>query len=160
METGLRCTESEVAELVAHLRTDPNAAGYVRWILDRVLTPWCEIVKSRPALGALSTLFETLGSGSGELRAARLTRRPRFLVREAHAFWRDSAGDEASFRLLEAYMNDARAGRLRNRTITLLDDANGIWIVDGNKRAVAIYETTNGRDDLTLPVFVLRATAR
>jgi hypothetical protein len=43
---------------------------------------------------------------------------------------------KAGRELIEAEKN----ARLVDRTITLLDDRNGLRIVDGNKRAVAIYE--------------------
>ena|SRR2546428_10829714 len=150
------CTVDEVAGLVAHLCTDRNAAGYAQRIVDRIVTPWRATVTGRAALGSLATIFVAFGSGTGERRASTLTGHARFLVREARAFWRDSTGDEAKFRLLEDYIADARAGRVIDRTITMLDDANGIRIVDGNKRAIAIYETTADADDVAVPVFILR----
>jgi hypothetical protein len=135
-----RCTAEESEQLVAHLLDDPNAAWYAAKIRQGEFTPWCATV-DRAALGGLSTIFVALGSGPGERRASRLTGRPRFLVNEARSFWRDSKGDEVKYRLLESYIEDARAGLLRDRTITLLDQGE-LHIVDGNKRAIAIYETS------------------
>jgi hypothetical protein len=148
-----RCTAEESAALIAHLRTDDNAKGYVPMILDGRLTPWLETVDRRDALGALSTLFENLGAQY----AAKLHGRPRFLVREAREVWRQAKGDEAKFALLEQYLEDERAGRLANRTITAVDTGAELIIVDGNKRAIAIYEAADpDGEELELPVFVLR----
>jgi hypothetical protein len=145
-----RCTAQESAELTAHLRTDDNAKGYVPIILDGRLTPWLGTIVGRDALGALSTLFVNLGAQY----AAKLHGRPRFLVREAREVWRQAKCDEAKFALLERYLEDERAGRLANRTITAVDTGAELVIVDGNKRAIAIYEASGA--ELELPVFVLR----
>lgn len=144
-----RCSATETATLIAHLRSDDNAKGYVPMILDGRLIPWLETVDARAALGGLSTLFGNLGAQT----AAQITGRPRFLVSEAREVWRHAKGDESKFALLEEYLEDERAGRLKNRTITAIDTGAELVIVDGNKRAIAIYEAATAAQ---VPIFVLR----
>ena len=148
-----RCSTSEIATLVAHLRTDDNAKGYVSPILTGQLVPWVGTIEGRDALGGMSTLFENLGVSS----AAKATGRRRFLVREAREIWRQAKGDDAKYALLERYIDDEGAGKLANRTITALDTGAELVIVDGNKRAIAIYEAADpALDELSVSVFVLR----
>jgi hypothetical protein len=156
MVTARRATLAEAAAVVAHLRTDPNAAWVVSHVERGALVVWWDQVVGRDAIGALNICLENLGSGSGERRASRVTGRRWFRVSEARSAWRESTGDEAKYALLEQYIADAQAGRLRNRTVTLLDDANGVRIIDGDKRAIAIYETSAGQDSLALSIFILR----
>ena len=79
-------------------------------------------------------------------------------VFEARVQWRDSTGDELKYRLLEQYIDDAANDRIRNRTITLFNDGRRhVWIADGNKRAIAIYEASAGGAAVTVPVFIVRA---
>ena len=153
-----RATDAEVAALVAHLRTS-NVASLVPAILNGALTVWRDQIAGRAAFGAVDTFFASLGSGTGERRASTITGRQLFRVSEARQAWRESTGDEAKYRVLEQYIDDVRTGHLRDRTITVLDDANGVRIVDGDKRAIAIYEASTGQDDLTVPIHVLRPRA-
>jgi hypothetical protein len=122
-------------------------------ILGGRLTPWLETIEGRDALGALSTLFENLGTQY----AAKVTGRSRFLVGEAREVWRHAKGDETKIALLEQYVEDERAGTLTDRTITAVDTGAEISIVDGNKRAIAIYEAADpDGEELEVPLFVLR----
>lgn len=145
-------TAEDIATLIAHLRTDPNARWLIRYV--RPDSVWRDHVVGRAALGALDTCLENLGSGSGARIGSQMTGRRFFRVSEARDAWRASTGDEAKYRLLEQYIEDARNGRLANRTITLFDDGHP-RIVDGDKRAIAIYETS--ADPLTVPTFVVRS---
>ena len=47
-----------------------------------------------------------------------------------------------------------RNGRLVDRTITFLEDAEGLRLIDGNKRAVAIYEAAVSAMPLSFVVLV------
>src|SRR5206468_2834554 len=105
-----RATHAEVAALIAHLRTDPNA----RWVIPYVRpgSVWRDHVVGRAALGALDTCLANLGSGSGARVASQITRRQFFRVSEARHAWAESTGDEKAYRLLLQYIDDARNGRL------------------------------------------------
>jgi hypothetical protein len=149
----------EIAALVAHLRTS-NVAWLVPQIMSGALTVWRDEIIGREAFGALDTFFANLGSGSGQRIATRITGRRFFRVSEARQVWRESTGDEEMYQRLEQYIEDGRANRLRDRTITLLDVGTGAHIVDGDKRAIAIYEASVGQDDLNVPIYVLSPRAR
>ena len=144
-------TAADIATLIAHLRTDPNACWVIPYVRPDFV--WRDHVVGRAALGALDTCLANLGSEPGARVASEITGRQFFRVSEARAAWRTSTGDEAKYRLLEQYIDDARNGRLADRTITLFDDGHP-RVVDGNKRAVAIYETA--ADPVTVPLFVVR----
>jgi hypothetical protein len=121
------------------------------------LVPW-GAVTTCDEIGALRTILTVLGSGTGERVAVKLTGEPLFRVGNALRYWRESKGDGENLRLLEQYIADARAGLLRDRTITLLDEGM-LHIVDGTKRAIAIYETSRDRR-AEVPVFLLRPPTR
>ena len=143
-------TDGEVAALIAHLRTARNAWWVIPFV--RPGTVWRDHVVGRAALGALDTCLANLGERS----ASKITGRQFFRVAEARQQWRDSTGDEEKYRLLEQYIDAAVNGLLRNRTITLFDDGYP-RIVDGDKRAIAIYEASADSDVLTVPIFIVRA---
>jgi hypothetical protein len=92
----------------------------------------------------------------GERHAFTLTGWPRFLVRDALHYWRDFTGDEAKLALLERYVAAAQEGRLSNPTLTLAPDASGLRLVDGNKRAIALYEA-RAATRYPVRVFVLQS---
>ena len=137
-----------------HLLSDPNAAGYGRAVRRGALSPWLASLPDRHALGGLNTLFGNLGVGSGSRVALDLVGHEKFLVREALAAWRSSRGDEGALAKLEQYLGDARAGRLRDRTLTVLERTR--QLVDGNKRAIALYEAGDAVG-YPVDVVVLRA---
>jgi hypothetical protein len=149
-----RCTPEEVRRITSSLKSDPNAAAYAILVEDGQLDPRRVTAPDRTALGELSTILENLGTGSGRQNAFALTGHRRFLVDEARRFWAASTGDEAKLALLEQYVVDAERGTLRNKTIVLLDHPTGIHIIDGNKRAIALYEA-NPPTTFPLPMFVL-----
>jgi len=133
-------SESERRLLTKHLRTDSNAATYADLIERGSLAMHVVTLPDPAALGQRETLFAILGRDDGARHAARLVSRPRFLVREAYAHSAASSGDEEAFSVLEGYVEDARRGRLREVFLTAVSDSAGTRLVDGNKRAIAIYE--------------------
>jgi len=144
--------------LVAHLDSDPNAQAYGRLLATGTLAARVGQISTRDELGSISTLFVELGSDSGKRHALTLTGNPRFLVRDALRFWRDSSGDEEKLALLERYIAAARDGELTNQTLTLAPDVvSGQILVDGNKRAIALYEA-GAATQYPLRVFVLDVT--
>jgi hypothetical protein len=148
-------TALERRALTAHLLVDRNARAYGEMLgANQVRATWAPIA-SRRDLGDLSTGLAELGRDGGSRHAFELTGQPRFLVRDAYANWRDSTGDETKFALLEQYIAVAREGELTNLTLTLAPDSLGLRLIDGNKRAIALYEADRATR-YPLRVFILR----
>lgn len=145
------CDAQTRVDLIAQLESDRNAAWAAGALRRGEVTPWHATISGRAVFAAVSTTFEVLGT----TRAIAATGRRRFLISEARQCWRQAAAsDPIEYQKLERYIADVSSGSgIRNRMITLLDDANGLRIVDGNKRALAIYSAA--AEDLRLPVFVL-----
>jgi hypothetical protein len=154
MTSDRPCDPHETEALVLHLLGDPNARAYGLALEAGQLQGRCAVVGDPDELGGLSTLFGVLGRDSGAREARLLTGFPRFRVRDALRYWRESAGDEAALLKLEQCVVDAAAGRIAVKTVTVtrLDE---LVIVDGNKRAIALY-TARREADFPLTVFVLR----
>lgn len=84
--------------------------------------------------------------------------RPRFLVSEVYAvLHRSDCTDEKSRNRLDAIVAAERGGTLADRLITVLDSTLGPMVVDGNKRASAIYGSS--APNLSLPIFLLTSAS-
>ena len=148
-------SSDESRALAEHLQGDRNARAYGIQLRAGLLRAFTAPIPERPALGAISTCLAVLGSGSGARHALTLTGHPNFLVRDAYVKWRHSLGDERSFALLEEYVLAARNGEIHNGTLTLAPDALGLRLVDGNKRAIALFEADRSTS-YPIRVFILR----
>ena len=107
-------------------------------------------VAGRVELGATSSIFGNLG---GIVPAGG---RPKFLVREVReALNRPDCGDGSSRARLDALIAAEASGELADRRITIAQTTAGPIVVDGNKRAAAIYELA--RVDVLVPAFLIAA---
>ena len=136
--------------LGTYLRCTPIAWAAAD-LLEGRRTAWHDRIATRTDLGATKTFFGNLGN----MYARELHGREKFLVSDVwHALGRldcTALDDRAAVNdLIEA----ERAGRLVDRTITLLEERRSLMIVDGNKRAVAIYEANVALMPLSVIVLV------
>lgn len=128
------CSAEEKQHLIQYLKQTPVACVADKIAAGALLSKG--EIQSRAVLGSLTTIFGNLGG----LLATRRHGKERFLVREVLPVLRDPrCTDKGALRKVECYMELDAANRLEIK-ITICEVGGGRMIVDGNKRASAIYE--------------------
>jgi hypothetical protein len=141
---------SEQDELADYLEST-DVRGYAQPLRSRVVVAFAGSIEGREALGETWSIFGNLGG-----IAASALGRPKFLVREVRGVLaRPDCTDQRSRARLDALLEAEAAGRLIDRRITIALTTAGPIVVDGNKRAAAIYELAPA--DLALPIFLLES---
>lgn len=113
---------------------------------------WHAKIPDRRQLGAYPTIFADLGTA----HARHLVGRATFSVNEVMAVLRDRKHpDELVRQTIEAMIEAEHQETLTDRVITAYEQPAGSTLIDGNKRAVAIYEA--GIVTGPLPIFLLRS---
>jgi hypothetical protein len=134
--TRVRLTARATRVLATYLRCTPVASVSAP-LAQGAYVAWYDRITSREDLGARRTIFGELGGiTSLDLhghKTFRISDVWPVLTRNDCTALDDRA---AVAELIEAERN----GRLVDRTLTFLDDAEGLRLIDGNKRAVAIYD--------------------
>lgn len=126
-------------------------AGRVRASSATVLT--------REHVGQLLSIFANLGGITSMHETGRAT----YLVGEVRAVLaRPDCTDVESRTALAGLIEAVRSGELIDRTLTAALTDGGAVLVDGNKRAAAMYEAAGTmpiRIPMRLPIYLLEATA-
>lgn len=151
LDRGRPCSIATAIYLIAYLETTSvkQLAGMLR---TSALSAWHAEIRGREMLGNASSIFGNLGG----LNAKALLQRPKFLVRDVSPILhRPDCEAEPDRKVLDELIGAARGGTLHDRRITFALTSVGPMIVDGNKRAVAIYETAQQGAAFILPVYVL-----
>jgi hypothetical protein len=130
------CTRLETIDLAHYLVVTP-VAGYAPPLRAGTLVASAIEVAGRADLGETWSIFGNLGG----IRAPAAVGRPKFLVREIREILnRPDCTDARSRARLDALIAAEASGTLADRRITIALTTAGPIIVDGNKRAAAIYE--------------------
>lgn len=146
------CSGAQAQWLSSYLRRTA-VPGYAFLIDADAVRVWRCTIEGRAALGSVASIFRHLSS---RCHARRMTGRETFLVKEVRdVLHRADCADAPTRAAVDALVRAVRAGTLRDRTITIVIAAAGPTVVDGNKRAAAIYETATEPPALVVPVFVL-----
>lgn len=138
----------ELAEYLAHTHVPYHAQ------LLRARAAGASVVElvDRDTLGETWTIFGELGG----VHAPTTVRRAKFVVREVRGILaRPECTDGRSRDRLAELLAAEASGTLVDRRITLALTDAGTLIVDGNKRAAAIYELAGG--DIVLPAFLIES---
>lgn len=152
---GLRrirpCTAEETAELADYLARS-SVPGYADLLRSGRAFGSIGEVDGREQLGALWSIFGNLGG----IEAWRTVSREKYLIREAREVWdRVATDDRRGHRTLQGIIAAERAGMLTDRRVTVALTVAGPLVVDGNKRLIAIYETSPV--DVVVPVSVIES---
>lgn len=143
------CTRPETVDLADYLVATP-VAGYTQALRAGTLVASVIEVAGRVQLGETSSIFGNLG---GIVPAGG---RSKFLIREVREVLnRPDCGDGSSRARLDALIAAETAGTLVDRRITVALTTAGPVVIDGNKRAVAIYELAAA--EVVVPAFLLEA---
>ena len=153
------CPLDVVRAHVDYLKATPVAA-IGRYIECGALSLARGIITSLEDLGSLKTEFGDLGG----LEANRVHGQDKFLVRQVLGALRDPrCTDHTSLKSIEYFMDlDAKGALEPQLIVTLLFDGTDCQIKDGNKRAVAFYESRKRRgagDSIVFPVYLVRPRA-
>ena len=147
---GPLCSDRERSFLIEYLKRTP-VAGISDDLALWKLTVRKAHVEGRGNVGALRTIFGNLG----QVFAAVTLGHEKFLVGEVrYTLARSDSPDPVARRTIESLIDAERQGLLHDRTLTAMEMADGLMLVDGNKRAVAIYEASPA-PDLALDLFVI-----
>jgi hypothetical protein len=129
------CSEGEKQSHIQYLMKTP-VSGIVTKIEEGALLSKGEI-QSRDVLGSLTTIFSDLGN----ILASQRHDESKFLVRQVLPALRDSScNDKDTLRKVECYRKLYEAKSLIVK-ITICEDGDSCMIIDGNKRASAIYNS-------------------
>lgn len=147
---GIRsCSESATIRLIDYL-ANTHVRGYAIELAHGRLLAWRVTLPSRERLGSTLSIFRELGG----IAAHAVTGRPRFLISEVAAvLHRPDCADCPSRKSLEWLIERRGDGMFRDWQIVMLHSTLGAMVVDGNKRAAAIHETSAA--DVTVPAFIL-----
>jgi hypothetical protein len=146
---GLRaCSERETLALIDYLASTA-VPGYAADLARGALRAW-HVTLGRDRLGETLSIFRDLGG----VIAQTTTGQPRFRVNEIdEILHRSDCADARSRTSLEWLLARRRDGGFRDWRIVLLDSTLGTMVVDGNKRAAAIYRTVDA--NARTPAFLL-----
>ena len=144
-----RCTSAETSALADYLAGTAVSDYVARLHADEVIASLGEAGSAE--LAALWSIFGNLGP----FYARDTVGRPKYVVSEVHDAWtRAAAHDPVEYKKLLVLIEAERRGSLTDRLITVAQTKAGAVIIDGNKRAVAIYEVTA---PAVLPVYLIES---
>jgi hypothetical protein len=145
--------DDEVEALISYLRSTP-VWPLADDLARRDLVASRDLLRTRAALASATTIFRTLGG----LYASVLHGRDNFRVSDVWpVLSRFDCDDPETRSTVEAMVAAEKEGRLSDRLLTVLEDKTSRRLVDGNKRAVAIYEAAVAK--MPLPIVVLARLA-
>jgi hypothetical protein len=123
--------------------------GYAADLACDALRAW-HVTLGRDRLGETLSIFRDLGG----VIAQTTTGRPRFRVTEIDEILHGAdCADARSRTSLDWLLARRRDGGFRDWRIVLLDSMLGPMVVDGNKRAAAVYATSDA--DVVVAAFLL-----
>jgi hypothetical protein len=138
-------------ELADYLERTP-VAGYAQLLHTGIAIASNVEIPSRASLRETWSIFGNLGG----IDAPQVVERAKFLVSEVRGILeRPDCTDARSRQRLTELLDAVQGGRLVDRRITLALTDGGTVIVDGNKRAAAIYELAS--DAVALPAFLIES---
>jgi len=147
----LDCSNKEKSKLIDYLRDTP-----VSWIANKIGSKYNVrkgLVSSISELGNMQTLWSSLGG----VQCNEVFKSDKFRVRDAFKVLNDPAcADVESLKTVQKYIHDIHDISM---LITVILEDNGEYrIFDGNKRAVAYYETMKAQQNpkIRLKIFLLQ----
>lgn len=148
--TRVRLSDRAARRLAEYLRCTP-----VPWASELLAQgthlAWYDRITSRADLGSRQTFFGNLGL----ITSIDLHGRKLFHVSDVWPVLQRNDCTALDDRAAVAELIEAeRHGRLVDRTLTFIEDAEGLHLIDGNKRAVAIYEAAVSTMPLSIVVLV------
>jgi len=147
------CDHPATIKLTAYLRSTAVPA-FASELQARHLLAHRATVLTRQDLGQLLSIFANLGGIASMQETGHLT----YLIRDVQAVLaQPGCTDTDSRTRLAGLIESVRVGRLTDRILTAARTDVGVVFVDGNKRAVAIYEAGEPTP-VRLPIYLLEAT--
>jgi hypothetical protein len=146
----VRLTPRATRALATYLRCTP-VASISAPLTQGAYVAWYDRITSRADLGARLTIFGELGG----ITSMNLHGLQKFRVSDVWPVLNRNDCTALDDRAAVAELIEAeRNGRLVDRTLTLVEDAGGQRFIDGDKRAVAIYEAAVSAMPLSIVVLI------